>query len=120
TRKLRERDNLSFDVDAAQVYNWYMPLSMIHQAARDTILPDYLRFDLLLGVWTRAILLNNRTEAVSAANEIAAATPSLAELMHQYATESNTERQQMDAIYILLKNPSLQPIIYVGYGRIER
>ncbi len=116
----RQRDRLSFDQDAANIFNLRLPLDLLDSAAYDTILPKYLRFDLLLSVWTRSVLLNNSEIGMRAARTIASEAPSLADPMLTYADDPDPPHQRMDAIYTLLKNPSFQPIIYSGYGRLDR
>src|ERR1700739_2338304 len=57
------RNNFYFDSDASVVLTEKLPLRMLAEAAKSTMLPAPLRREIVIAAWTRAILLNNEGTA---------------------------------------------------------
>jgi hypothetical protein len=114
----RWRDRTMFDVDAARAFNEQMPLAVLKQAAASQKLPEYLRRNLLVAAWTRAVALENYPTADEIAPELARVAPEYAQLFSQYAAAKSSVDKQTAATYLLLKLPALRPNVETGYGRL--
>ncbi len=107
-------DRLIFDENTVEVFNWHFPLTALQGAAGDPALPDYLRWRMMLAVWTRAILLKNDAVAQQAAPDVVKSVPEMASIFQTYLN-ARTERERREtALYILLKQPTLSPFVLGG------
>jgi len=102
-----------FDDEAVDVLNWHFSVQSLIEAAHDPSLPDYLRRQLMLAAWTRAILFNRHELAVQITPEVMKAAPELALPLNEYIRAKPAERDHA-ALFILLKFPSLSPYIATG------
>jgi hypothetical protein len=107
-------DRLTFDEHTVDIFNWHFPLAALKEAAADPALPDYLRGRMKLAVWTRAILLKNDAIAQQVAPDVIKLAPEIASIFQSYL-DVRTERERRDAaLYILLKQPTLSPLVVGG------
>jgi hypothetical protein len=107
-------DRLMLDDETVEALNWHFPLVDLEQAARNPILPDYLRRHFVLAVWTRAIVLNNDEVAMRIAPEVIKAAPELEAALDAYVKAQTKEERRRTALYALLKSPTLSPLIPNG------
>lgn len=113
------RDRTMFDEDAARVFNEQMSLAILKQAVTSPRLPDYLKRNIVIAAWTRAILLNNEAAAIELAPHLTRLAPEFQTVFGQYTSAKTAAERQNAATYILLKFPALRPFVETGYGRLE-
>jgi hypothetical protein len=103
-----------FDEEVADILNWHFPLSLLLTNSRDPELPDYLRRRIALSVWTRAVLLNNEPVALQAATDLVQMFPEMSASLKRYLAAKTTAAREDEALYIILKSPTLTPFITAG------
>ncbi len=106
-----------FDEDATRVMNKHLPLSMLKQLAVHPDLPDYLRAQVALSVWVRAVLLNDEATASTIAPELGQLVPELKPFMAAYSQTADSKAKLYEAVWAMLKNPATRPVIDSGTGR---
>jgi hypothetical protein len=106
-----------FDQDAARMMNQYLPLSLLKQLAVHPDLPDYLRAQVALSAWMRAVLLNDDASATALAPELGQLIPELKPFMASYTKAKDSKTKQYEAVWAMLKNPATRPIVDFGTGR---
>jgi len=107
-------DNRSiFDDEAVDTLNWHFSLPSLIEAAHNPSLPDYLRRQVLLAAWTRAILLNRPELATQIAPEVMKVAPEMVPLLNEYLRAKLQDRDHA-ALFLLLKFPNLSPYVPAG------
>lgn len=106
-----------FDADAARIMNTQMPLSVLKELALHSNLPDYLRSSVALSAWVRAIVLDDEKTALELAPELAKLIPELKSLIPDYNKAKAGKAKTYEAVYIILKNPAMRPLVDQGTGR---
>lgn len=106
-----------FDRDGAEVLNQWIPLSLQTRAAQSPILPDDLRAQMALAVWTKAILLHDNASAREIAPVVIKLVPKLKAQMSRWMAARNPQAQQFDAAFMMLTHPGIRPYIDPGVGR---
>jgi hypothetical protein len=112
------RDRTMFDTDAARVFNEQMPFAVLKQAAVNPKLPDYLRRNLLIAAWTRALILGNEAAAQELAPQLVRVAPEFQPTFANYISAKTALGRNNAATYALLKLPVLRPFVESGYGRL--
>lgn len=112
------RDRTMFDTDAERVFNEKMPLSVLKQAAVNSKLPDYLRRNLLIAAWTRALILGNEPATQELAPQLVRVAPEFQPFLGNYISAKTAIERNNAATYALLKLPALRPFAESGYGRL--
>jgi hypothetical protein len=112
------KNHAMFDTDAARVMNEQFPLSVLKQSLASPKLPDYLKRQILIAAWTKAILLNEDQTARELAPNFARYAPEFLPLMNQYVNAKTAAERSGAATYVLLKFPALRPFVEAGFGRI--
>lgn len=108
---------LFFDLDAANIFNKAMPVAIMKDAARSTILADNLRRDLAQAAFSRAALLDDHETAPAAAKLLEKAYPETTSFLIAYQTAATPEARRFAAAYLSLKFPGLRPYVIAGIGR---
>ena len=113
--KAKKRPNIpfAFDAHSALLMNLHMPLSVLVQAASSTRLPANLRADLAQAAWVRAVILADEPAQTKLSPLLATAIPSLAPLLKR-SDLGSAEQRKFSAVYLILKNPGMQPYITAG------
>ena len=104
-------DRLAFDEKVIDLFDWHFPLQILAEAARNPNIPDYLQRNLVLAVWTRAILLNNDEIAQRIAPEVPKVEPKLVPLFKAYLKSRTPKERHNAAMYVLMKFPDLSPFV---------
>ena len=104
-------NRMLFDEKTVDVFNFQFPLAVWFEAAHNAQLPDYLRRELLLKIWTRAVLLENQEIENKIAPEIVEKYPELETLFKPYLNAKNVTAKRRAALWILLKVRSLSPFL---------
>src|SRR6185503_2864127 len=107
-------DRVILDDRTVEILNWHFPVQVLRDAGRDAALPDYLRRQVMLAAWTRAVLLKKDDLAEEVTADIITLAPDLAALFQSYAKARTPGERQAAALYLLLKQPSLSPFISGG------
>jgi hypothetical protein len=106
-----------FDADAARIMNSQLPLSVLTQLALHPDLPDYLKSGVAVSAWVRAVLLNDESTAQKLAPELAKLIPALKNQIPLFSQAKDDKAKTYEAIYIMLKNPAMRPLVDQGTGR---
>ncbi|MGI8468023.1 MAG: hypothetical protein ACR2N3_06175 [Pyrinomonadaceae bacterium] len=112
------KDRTMFDADARQVFERQMPLSILKQAAVNPRLPDYLKRQLLITIWCRAVLLGDEMTAREITPALARYAPEMQTPLGQYIDAPTAKDRQNSALYVLLKFPVFSPTFRQGMGRL--
>jgi hypothetical protein len=106
-----------FDADASIVFTEKLPLRALVEAAKTTPMPKSLRRDMVIGAWTRAILLGQDTtarELVPIAEEL---VPEAKAEFTEYSRTTDVEPLRFAAVFAILRNPGFRPFVTAGYPR---
>ncbi|MGI9035147.1 MAG: hypothetical protein ACR2GD_03800 [Pyrinomonadaceae bacterium] len=112
------KNRAMFDADAQQVFERQMPLVILKQAAVSPQLPDYLKRQLLITIWCRAVLIDDEAAAREIAPSLAHYAPEMQTVVSQYINAPNAEDRRNSALYVLLKFPAFSPEFRQGMGRL--
>ena len=107
-------DQTAFDEATVDAFNWHFPVAILSDAARSRSLPKYLRRQLVLAVWTRAVLLGDEAVAQQAAPAVTRVAPEMAIVVDQYLNARTATERKRAALYVLLKFPNLTPFVPSG------
>ncbi len=110
------RDTRLIDSDALAVFNNRLPLDLLVSAAKDTTISEHVRKEIAVAGWTRSILLDRYGTAKDLSSEMSVFFPELAVQFRAFQTTAE-QRQQIEALWILLHAPGLSPMIEGGFGR---
>jgi hypothetical protein len=111
---------LTFDWDSASAFNSKLPLRYWLEAAGSEALPRQLRGEIAAAGWVRAVLLDRREQAREFAARTAELRPELAGEMRYYEAEQAPAAARFDAVFAMLRNPGLSPILRTGFGRLTK
>lgn len=106
-----------FDLDAANVFNKAMPVSMMKDAARSKSLPPNLRRDVAQASFVRAAMLDDRETAIQAAASLESELPQVKEYLAAYQKATTPDARRFAAAFLTLKFPGLRPFVSTGVGR---
>jgi len=110
----------TFSYSASYWLNTKLPLAYLLQASESTVLEDSLNLQVALAAWTRAILLGDHTSARRAAQVVVSnAKPEVVNDFKPYLAARDNKSASYEALWILLNNPGLRPVIDGGLGRRE-
>jgi hypothetical protein len=108
-----------FDEDAVEIINQHFPLAVLLEARKSPALPDYLQKRLALAIWVRAVLLDNDAVARKISPEVIKFAPELTPLWMPYQNASTPLERKRAALFLILKNPILTPLIESGMGKTD-
>lgn len=107
-------DRKVFDPDSVDIFNWHFSLASLLAASRSEELPDYLRKSLALTVWTRAVLLKNYPVALDVSADVERLAPEMADAMEKFVKAKTRQQRDYEALFVILKFPSLSPYVPTG------
>lgn len=102
---------LGFDTDSTDVLNERLPLSMLASAAESRQLPVYLRRDMAIAAFTRAVLLGADDRIATLSAVLVAAAPELASSLARVRAAGTPESRRMEAWHVVLRHPGLRPFV---------
>ncbi|HEV7396972.1 MAG TPA: hypothetical protein VGN86_10715 [Pyrinomonadaceae bacterium] len=108
------QDRAVFDSDTATIINWHFPLETLFAAAHNSALPDYLRRQFALAVWTRALILENKTVEEKIAPDLIKMVPELGSLFSDYQKAETRDEKERAALFILIKFQNFSPYVREG------
>ena len=112
-------NQLGFDNATVDIFNWHFPLSLLADVGRHRALPDHLRRRFVLATWTRAIVLKQPAVAQQIAPELLRLVPEVAPVLQPYLNAQTPHDRDRAALFMLLKSPSLSPLLLPGIPRFE-
>lgn len=104
----------NFDEATVDILNWHFPLSVMEEVSRHPALADPLRRRFALAAWTRAIVLKQPAVAQRIAPELLKLAPETAPVFQAYLDAPTPQERNNAALFVLLKLPSLTPLIQTG------
>jgi hypothetical protein len=108
------QERVVFDYETAEKMNWHFSTAQLLQASQDPAVPDYLRRQMRLTVWTRSFLLGDETTARKVAPEVANAFPEMADALRTYVDASTTKQRERAGLFAILEFPKLTPFVVAG------
>jgi tetratricopeptide (TPR) repeat protein len=106
-----------FAPDSAGIFNEAMPVTMLRDSARSSILAPNLRFDVAQAAFVRAALLDDRVTANEAEVTLATLRPELRSFLTAYEQAATPDARRFAAAFLSLKFPGLRPYVSAGIGR---
>ena len=106
------------DVDSTNILNERFPLGLLREAAASDVLPEHVRRQIALVVWTRAVILDDTETGKAIAPLAAKLAPELRTSLSAYLSAATKQNRQSVAIYTLLKFPGLKPYLDSSTGRL--
>jgi hypothetical protein len=117
TKEATKGAEVFFAPDSAAIFNRLMPVAIVKDSARSTILAPNLRRDVAQAAFVRAALLDDRDNAVQAAQALAAMQPETREFLTAYERAATPDARRFAAAFASLKFPGLRPYVSSGVGR---
>ncbi len=108
-----------FDDATVDIFNWHFPLSVMADVSRNSVLPDHLRRRFVLAAWTRAIVLKQPAVAQQLASQVSQLAPEVAPVFQAYLGAQTPVDRDRAALFMLLKFPSLSPLLQPGVPRFN-
>jgi hypothetical protein len=115
---LRLVDEPLLDRDSTVVINGWLPLSVLMQMARSSILPREQRKWVALDAWVRAILLGDQHSARELAPLISDLIPELKPSLDAWLAAKTGDQRHFEAALMMLRNPGTRPYVDDGLGRL--
>ena len=113
------QDRVMFDYETIELINQKFPLSVLLEAEKSPVLPDYLRERFALAIWTRAAILGDYTTAQKIALEVLKFHPELETLMNKFLLAKTPIAKQNAVLFLILKNPVVSPFLEDGLGKSD-
>ncbi len=107
-------DRSIFDDRTVDVFNRHFPLDLLAAAALSKELPEHLRPEMIITVWTRAVLLGRSDIANRFAAEGERSIPELSVTFRAYLSIKTPAAKRTEELWILLKNPKLSAFVTGG------
>ncbi len=105
------QNRLMFDADTTEVFNQYFPISVLIEAEKSPELPDYLRGEFALAVWTRSALLGDAVSMKKITPELIKYQPEMEESLNKIELSATPAQRQNAILFFILKNPVLTPFV---------
>jgi hypothetical protein len=113
-RLMAWKDRALLDSKTTEVVNTHFSLPVLIEVSRGSALPDYLRQRIALAVWTRAIVLQKPAVADKVVPDLVNLSPEMKSLLTPYLNSKTAQEKERAALFILLKNTDLSPLIAEG------
>ena len=105
------QNRLLFDSGTLEKINQHFPLSVLLETQKSAALPDYLREQFAIVIWTKAIILEDFAVAQKIEPELLKYKPELKTAISQINQAKTPIAKQRAVLYLILKNPILSPFI---------
>jgi hypothetical protein len=106
-----------FDLDAALILNMRLPLELLAQAEASPELPENLRKELAVSVFTRAAILGRHDIAATFITDAARAYPVMKNELESYANATSPQDKWRAALFTVLHFPGVRPYVNARSGR---
>lgn len=115
--ELTKGSQFFFATDSAGVFNQVMPVAMIKDSARSSVLASNLRRDVAQAAFLRAAMLDEREVAIQASQILAPMQPEFRPFLTAYERAATPDARRFAAAFMSLKFPGLRPYVPAGTGR---
>jgi hypothetical protein len=112
----KTRGEARFDADGARILNKRLPLDLLVRAAAAKELPPYLRTEVALAAWTRAVILGDDV-ARQLTPQLSNDVPPLAPYLSARDKETTAEGKKFAGIFAILHFPGMRPYVDASSGR---
>jgi hypothetical protein len=119
-RFVKERkwqDRFMFDAPTIEVFNQHFPVSVMFEVEKSPTLPDYLREQFAMAIWTKSLILEDYTTAQKIAPEVIKFNPELEQPVTQLLAVKTPLQKQTAVLYYILKNPVLTPFVEDAFSK---
>jgi hypothetical protein len=106
-----------FDSDASVVLTEKLPLRLLADAAKSSVLPSSLRADVAVAAWTRAVQLKNDAIAREMTPVLSELVPELNDTLAEYSAAPDGQPREFAAVFAILRNPGFRPFVSASPGR---
>jgi hypothetical protein len=106
-----------FDSDASVVLTEKLPLRLLADAAKSSLLPPDLRRSVAAAAWTRAILLKNEAVARELLPVVTELVPEVKPALAEYSSAADAEQREFAAVFAILRNPGFRPFVSANPDR---
>lgn len=106
-----------FDSDASVVLTEKFPLLTLADAAKSNLLPPDLRRNVVIAVWTRAILLKNDAVAQELTAPLAELVPEVKGAFSDYSSATDAAQREFAAVFVILRYPGFRPFVSADPSR---
>jgi len=117
TKETTKGTELFFAGDSAAIFNQAMPVAILKDAARSSLLAPNLRRDVAQATFMRSAMLDERDAAMQAATTLADIQPELRPLLTAYERGATPDARRFAVAFLSLKFPGLRPYVSTGIGR---
>jgi len=102
------------ELDSVNIFNQWLPLNMVAQAAKGTMLPENLRDDLTARTWLRAAMLDDVSVARELQPQVAAKFPEFRPYLEQFDRAGSAEARRFALVFFVLHFAGMQPFVNAG------
>jgi len=112
-----KRKPVALDEDSVGALNHVVPLSLLIDAAKNSLLTANLQADIAQAAWVRAVVLGDGPSARALAQRLAKLKPELAGDMAKYLADQDPAASRFTATFLMLRAPGMEPLVRAGFGR---
>ncbi len=107
-----------FDNDSVEIMNDSIPLSTLLEVLNRNDIPEHLRYELAVAVWTRAVLLEKFDIADKAASVLIRQGTGIEDYVEGFMKANRRDEKIFSAAYLIAKFPGMKPYLIPGIGRL--
>jgi hypothetical protein len=111
------QNRFMFDVATIEVFNQHFPVSVMFEVEKSPTLPDYLREQFAMAIWTKSLILEDYATAQKIAPEVIKFNPELEQTVTQLLAVKTPLQKQTAVLYYILKNPILTPFVEDAFSK---
>ena len=111
------QDRLMFDAAAMEVFNQHFPVSVMLEIEKSPAIPDYLREQFTMAVWTKSLILEDFATAQKIAPQVIKLRPEMDISINQILAAKTPAQKQSAVLFYILKNPILTPFIEDAFSK---
>jgi hypothetical protein len=100
-----------FDAQTVAVINEHFPLSLLLEAQKSPVLPEYLREKLAIVIWTRAVVLDDDGILQKIAPELLKIAPEIVE----YQKAKTAQEKRLAALFVVFRHNDFSPYLQSGF-----
>lgn len=113
----RWENRFMFDNSTIEVFNQHFPVSVLLEVEKSPTLPDYLREQFAMAIWSRSLILEDYATAQKIAPEVIKFKPELEVTVTELLATKILQQKQSAVLYYILKNPVLTPFVEDAFSK---
>ena len=117
--RMKWNGRVLLDFKTTEILNTHFPLPSLVEVSRSPVVPDYLRLRIALAVFTRAVVLQKPGVADQIVADILKLEPGKKTFLAPYLGAKTVKEKDRAALFMMLKNPSLSPLIADGLAESQ-